>query len=130
MKHFLSYDFWFYVNPVTLSRADKVFVLVAGTLVLLGLVFLIIAWRATTPISKRLLSRFRTCFLTIGIVSALWFFIRFENVRALGTHFVFALIMLVGLVWFGYIFFYLIRRYRSEIRAWEKEQLKLKYLPK
>lgn len=128
IKQFFSYDFLFYVNPVRLGRVDKAFALAAVASIILAVVCKIWARMASNTVTKKLARRLVLLMSTVGITGIMWFGLRYQNVTVLGSHFVFLLIVLTGIIWFGYIVKYWWKNYTPERIAWEKEQVKLKYL--
>ena len=128
LKHIFSYDFMFYVNPVHLSRVDTLFGLIAGLSIVVS-----IACKGAMRFSKndvftKLVHRYFRLSATVGIVGALWYGLRYQNIDIFGSHFVFILLLVIAAIWKFYIVRYWFAKYRSEKDAWEKEQIKRKYL--
>lgn len=128
LKHFFSYDFQFYINRIRLEPADQIFGLIAAGLVVIAIFFYVLSRFRKDRVSKRVARRFANIFATIGIVEVLWYGARYQNVNFFGTHFVFLLILLVGVIWTLPTLWYLLRKYGAEKAAWEKEQVKQRYL--
>jgi predicted membrane protein len=116
------------IDQLTLHRSDKGLFVVGGALVIVGIIFRLISWSAKNPFTKALRRRFSTWALTIGLLEALWFGLRYQNTQILGSHLVAFLILLIGLVWFIYILKYALGQYRRNLAQWEKDLLKQKYL--
>jgi len=98
--------------------------------VLLSVVLKIATLYAPNPIDTAFRNRFYRLFLTIGLIEVVWFGARYQNVRFFGTHFVAILVLLVGILWFIQIAVSMFRHYKVDKTAWEREQIKQKYLPK
>jgi hypothetical protein len=123
-------DYLFTVNRVFLARSDKLFFVVGAALVIVAIVFKIAALYAPNPLDKILRNKFFNLFLTIGLLEVVWFGARYENIMFFGSHFLALLILLIGLVWFIFLAASIMKNYRSDKLMWEKEQVRLKYLPK
>ncbi len=126
----LTKDYLFKVNTVILLRSDKLFFVIGGVLVVLAIIFKIASLYAPNPVDKVLRNKFYRLFLTTGILEVIWFGFRFENVPFFGTHFVALLILLIGAAWFVKLVVSTIMHYKGDKVSWEKDQVKLKYLPK
>ena len=120
----------FYVDPTVLHRSDKIFFAIGAIAVVLAGVLKLGAWYAPNPIDRRVRERVYTMLLTIGLLEIVWFGARIQNIRFFGTHFAALVILLIGVFWLVKISTAVILRYRRDKAAWEKEQIKLKYLPK
>ena len=129
-KKLINLDYLFTINRVMLTRSDKVFLTLGIIGVALAVVLKIAARLAPTPADKRIRNRFYNLFLTIGLLEIAWYGARYEYIKFFGSHFVALLFLLIGLVWLIFIIADMAKRYRIERTEWEKEQVKLKYLPK
>lgn len=125
---FLTMNFLFSINPLGVEKIDKLFVLTSVCLIVLSIGLRFYSKVTKNDITTRLLKRLFKLLLTIGLLGVVWFGARYENVKFFGSHFVYLIIILVGLVWLGFIVSYIFRNFRKEKNAWEKEQLKLKYI--
>lgn len=128
LKYLYSYDFLFYINRVRLETADYVFAGIAAGLVGLAIVLRVVSWKNKHVVCKKLLMRWYRMSLTIGLLGIVWCGARYEYIRWFGTHTAFLILLVIGLVWTGYIVRYWLAGYRVEKTAWEKQQLKQKYL--
>ena len=128
-KKLLSYQYLFEVNPVLLTRSDKFFAAIGVVCVILAIVFKISAIYSPSPIDKNMRERFFNLFLTIGILEVIWFGARYQNIRFFGSHFIALLILVIGLVWLVNLILKIVKNYSIEKSAWEKDQVKNKYLP-
>lgn len=132
MTNIFSKDFLFYINRVNLETVDYAFVFVAVALVVLGCVFWFL-YRSIKKTSKPLAlvyRKFAHLGLTMGILGVMWFGARVEYVRWFGTHFSYLVLVLVALVWLARLVWFVVKPYKAQKVAWEKEALKNKYLAK
>ncbi len=129
LKSFFTSQYLFQINPAFISPTEKLFALVGAVLVLLAIVFKISSVLAPAPVDKKFRGKFFSLFLTIGLGELFWYFCRYQNIKFFGSHFMAWLIILIGLIWLGVIAVRMIKNYRKEKVAWEKEQVKSKYLP-
>jgi hypothetical protein len=125
----ISKDYLFTVNRVLLTRSDKLFFIIGVIMVVLAIVFKIAALYAPNPVDKIVRNKFFNLFTTIGVLEVIWFGARYENVSFFGSHFTALLILLIGLVWFIRLVISLVKHYRDDKTSWEKEQVRMKYLP-
>lgn len=130
LKAYFSPDYLFQINSAYVSPKEKLFLFAGAVLVLLAVVLKIAAALAENPVDKRLRQKLFNLFLTFGLFELFWYLCRFEAVRFFGTHFMQWLIIVIAVVWFIAIIVWAIRNYGKQKEVWNKEQLKLKYLPK
>ncbi len=77
---------------------------------------------------KKVASRIATIFTTIGILEIVWYGLRYENTVFLGTKFVAATILLIGLVWLYFPLRYLVTRYKTDMADAERKVQREKYI--
>lgn len=130
IKSLFTYNNLFQINSAYVSPAEKMVFFAAAALVLLAMVFKIASRLALNPVDKAFRDRFYRLFLSIGIAELLWYLCRYENANFFGSHFVALVIALIGVIWFLAILVSMLRYYGKEKTNWNKEQVKLKYLPK
>jgi hypothetical protein len=130
IKQFFTYQNLFQINTAFISPREKLFFLSGVILILLSIVLKISSVLAPNPVDGKYRQKFYHLFLSIGLVEILWYLCRYENAMFFGTHFVALLIVLIGLVWLVAILTGMFKNYKKEKDVWEKEQVKLKYLPK
>ena len=126
---FLTPDFLFQINRVQIEYIDEAFLYIGIAMVVLAFVFKLGARLAPSSVDSEYRGKFFSLFVSIGFSVIVWFAARAQLVRFFGTHFVVLLILFVGLVWFAWIVVKMARNYRKEKQAWDKEQMKKKYLP-
>ena len=129
-KSYLTKEYLFQINHVIIARGDKVFAAIGAILIVLAVLFKLAAVFAPTPVDKKYRQKFFNLFLSIGIYEVIWFGARAQTVTFFGSHFVALLGLLIGLVWLIILIVKMIKNYGREKQGFEKEQVKLKYLPK
>ena len=130
LTKYLSQTFLFDINRIQIERIDKVFGLIGAVLVILAIVFKLASIYAPTPSDNKFRGKFYALFFSIGLSEIIWFLCRWQTVTFFGSHFVALFFLLVGVIWFLILVVKMIKGYSKEKADWEKEQVKLKYLPK
>lgn len=130
LKQFVSPQFLFTFNSANIDPGEKLVFIFGVVLVLLAIVLKISAILAPNPVDSKYRQKFYRLFLTIGFGEVFWYLLRYENAMFLGTHFVAMAIAAMGLLWFVVIIINLARKYKADKMVWDKEQVRLKYLPK
>jgi len=130
IKSFLTPQYLFQINSAYVGPQEKLIFLAGVILLLLAVVLKVSSVLAPNPVDSKYRQKFYRLFLSIGLGEILWYLCRYENVMFFGTRFVAFLIVLIGIVWFVAILAGMFKNYRKEKVVWEKEQVKLKYLPK
>ena len=128
IKHIFSYDFLIYINRVRLDNTDTTFAVIAAVLIVAAIAIRVYMYFEKHIVRYQLLSRVWRMSLTIGLLGAVWYGARYQLVGWFGTHLAFILLMLVGVVWAGYILKYYLQSYKKEKSHWDHKQLKDKYL--
>lgn len=127
-KKVFSSEFFLQIDRVRLHRADWLILILGAALVVSGLIVVLIKRSKTNPFAKKLLTRLTQMLVTTGFLEIIWFGLRYEAVRWFGTRVAAALVLAGGLVWLGFILNDFRKRFKKETEAWQKEQLKMKYL--
>jgi len=130
IKELFSAQSLFEINRVMIEPQDKALMFVGLVLVVLAVVFKLAAVYAPTPVDKKYRGKFFSLFAWIGVSELVWFLARSQYVRFFGTRFVAFLILLIGLIWLVMLVMKTLKGYSAEKREWEKQEVKLKYLPK
>ncbi|MDR3642494.1 MAG: hypothetical protein P4L74_02590 [Candidatus Doudnabacteria bacterium] len=130
IKQYISPEFLFTFNSANISPGEKLVFISGIILVLLAIVLKISAILAPNPVDAKYRRKFYGLFLTVGLGEIFWYFLRYENAMFLGTHFVALIIAVVGIVWFAVLVTNMARHYKGNKQVWDKEQVRLKYLPK
>lgn len=130
LKSYFTPDALFNVNSAYISPREKLVLITGAVLVLLAVVAKIAKVLAPSPADSKYRQKFYKWFLSLGLLQLFWYGCRYENVRFFDTHFLLYIIWLIGLVWLVKLLAAMIKNYPTEKQTWEKEQIKLKYLPK
>lgn len=130
LKNIFSYQNLFQINTAFLSPQEKILFLVGVVAFLLSIIFRISASLAPNPIDKEFRHKLYRVFMFCGVGEMLWYLVRWQNVPFFGTHFISGAIFFIAFVWLIWIIATVIKNYSSKKEAWNKEQLKLKYLQK
>lgn len=108
---------------------EIVFFWVAVGLSVLGLLMQLLQRRIAAGSPRRfLLGRFIHLFLTTGVLLLLWAGAAREDIPWLQSSLVAWLLLLGFLVWLGFILRYQLKSYKAQLRAWQEQELKSKYL--
>jgi hypothetical protein len=83
---------------------------------------------AKVALKKELFWRMAKPFLFLGITELLWFGARYEYVSFFGSHFVAFLLIVIATVWLGMGLKWKFKVFPGLYAAWEKEELRQKYL--
>ena len=112
-----------------LVRSDKVIFYASLISIALAIVIkiFVLAKPKMSPVAV-LLSRFFHLFLTMGILVLIWVGAREQAIPWISTHFMALVLFIISVVWLGYIVKYYFRKYRHEVKDWQDEQVKRKYL--
>jgi hypothetical protein len=127
-KELISSKWLFGIDRVLLHRFDRAMFITGLVLVIAGITIKVGSMFVKNPFLKKIMNRFFALGLSIGALELLWYALRFENTRVLGTHFVALLIALAGLIWFIFIAKYFFFQYKRDNEQYKKELLKQKYL--
>ncbi len=129
MKQLLDLNFWFGVPTEILTHADMLFGYTAAASFGVGVIILVAVRWVKNVIYKKLLNRIGYLGVTIGLLAALWWGVRYENTPIFSNRYWLGLITLSGIVWLLFIVKFLIFNFRKELAEYEREQLKNKYIP-
>ena len=129
IKKLFTYNYQFTITTAV-SRGDKLYAVLGGILILLAVVVKIASILAPNPVDKKYRGMFYAPLLTTGLWEVVWYGLRYEYINFFGSHFVAWLGLLIGLVWFAFVAIKTIHHYGMERTTWQKDQVRLKYLPK
>ena len=130
LKQYLTPQFLFTYNTANVSPTEKLIFIFAIVSVLLAIVLKIASVLSPNPVDAKYRGKFYRLFLTIGLSGLAWYFCRYENVKFFGTHFIAGLIILAAIIWFIALLVGIFKHYKTDKNVWDKEQVRLKYLPK
>jgi hypothetical protein len=128
IKQFFTSQYLFQINRLQLETSDKVFFIVGLTSLVLAIVSTIFARLVSNPAQQKLVRKLSHSLWFLGLAETIWFGARYQFVYFFGSHFFALLLLLVWLVWLVFILKYALTGYRRERLAWQKEQIKRKYL--
>lgn len=124
-----SREFLFSSQLPSITRHDQALFVAFGTILALAVAFWLLRMSSRDhQVRAGLFSRFFHGFLAFGILGAVWSLFRYIVVPVLGIRFVALLILFGFVVWLGFIVRYLITRFAAEVKEWEREQVKKRYL--
>ncbi|HTL39225.1 MAG TPA: hypothetical protein VL306_00205 [Methylomirabilota bacterium] len=128
MKLLLDPIFWLSQPPSTLTRAD--IFLGYFFLALVGVSIIIWIWTRFIRHSvwKKFIKQFEYLYLTIGLIGLLWFGIRYENTPIFACRYWMGIILLIAIIWKIFILKYLIFNFPAEVKDYNHEQIKNKYI--
>ncbi|MDP2933415.1 MAG: hypothetical protein Q8N81_04765 [bacterium] len=121
------YSFLFDLPP-SLTRADMALFVFFGAVLLFAIASYLLSRTVKNNVSARLARRLSGGGFGFAVVGAIWAGIRYLSIPYLGTRFVASLILFSGLVWLGFVLKYVIFKYGVQMRQWEHEQVKSRYL--
>jgi hypothetical protein len=129
-KNFFTAKYLFETNIILIPQQDKYFFVAGVAMAILAFVFKLSAIYAPDPVNKKYRQKFFNLFLYIGFCELIWYGARVQHVRFFGSRFVAWLVVLVGLMWLARLILKMAKNFGKEKNVFDKEQVKLKYLPK
>ncbi|MBI3232064.1 MAG: hypothetical protein HYZ51_03230 [Candidatus Doudnabacteria bacterium] len=129
LKDFFTPKFLFEINRIQIQPADKFFLMVGVAGLVIAVIFKLSAKFSPSPVDTKYRNKLFNVFLFLALGEIFWYGARVQLVRFFGAHFVAILIILIVFIWLILALWKMFRNYRGEKTAWEKEQVKLKYLP-
>ena len=130
LKNIFTLKSLFELNTISIEAADKFFLLLGVSLILLGIVLKIAARLAPTPVDRKYRNQLFSWIFYGGLAEFFWYGARSQNIRLFGlrvTALVILIIVILGVFW---VLWKIWKNYKSEKINWEKEEVKNKYLPK
>lgn len=129
-KDFFTSQSLFSINRIQIQPADKFFLLAGMAAMVVAIIFKLGAKFSPSPVDAKYRNKLFNVFLFLSLAEIIWYGARAQLVRFFGTHFAAMLIILIAFVWLVISLWKMFRNYRTEKSTWEKEQVRLKYLPK
>ena len=129
-SEFATTQFWFAIDRAMLHQSDRIFLLIAAVLFVIGLIILTFALVTKNQFLSRVAKRMSKIFITIAVLEALWFGLRYQLVQVFGTKAAAVLILLTGLVWLYWPLKYLIKNYKVDMAEAQRAASREKYLNK
>ena len=129
IKELFTTQFLFSINRIQILPADKFFLFVGIVALVLAVILKLSAIYSPNPIDAKYRAKLFNPVLFLAIAEIIWYGARAQLVRFFGSHFVAILLMLIFLVWLIVVLWKMLMNYRREKTEWEKEQVRMKYLP-
>ncbi|GAC1412976.1 MAG: hypothetical protein NVSMB66_3710 [Candidatus Doudnabacteria bacterium] len=128
-RHLFTQDFLIApsFNGIT-SVSDKGILSLTLLLLAFGIFLSAITKKLKNPVQKNLWKRWQKLAYTISLLALVWVFFRYEGIPQISAHWLVILIYLIGLVWAVRIIRYVLKTYQPQKEAYDKEQLKKKYM--
>ena len=126
---FTDYYFWFLQPSSFLDNFDKVIAVVFAALLAIGIILKLVSIMFKNPIVVKLLNRFYKLTFWTGLFGLIWFGFRYENTPIFAKRFWAAAIVILGMVWLGWVVKYLAFNFFAEKKEFESESLKRRYIP-
>jgi hypothetical protein len=124
-----DYYFWFTQPPTIFTHADKVFGDSFLACLILGIILAIAKRFVSNEVVKKLINKFSSWFLYLGITGLVWLGLRYENTPILAERLWAGVIVLIGIIWLIFILKYLVFNFRSDKIQLDRETVKNKYIP-
>jgi hypothetical protein len=124
-----DYYFWFAQPSTILNSYDKVVGYVfAGLVVLAVLIWIFRRLLIKHPVVKKLINREANAIFWTGLLGVIWFGFRYEAVPIFSKRLWAGLIIIMGLIWLGFIKWYWLKRFKREKQEYDYNQVKNKYI--
>ncbi len=129
IRHFFTRDYLFAPSFHGLTGfSDGFYTGVTLGLLIVGISLVFKVKRTKNALRRELLLKWRRFCFTIGILGAIWVFLRYEGIPMIGVHWVIWAIGLIAIIWALYIARFYKREYLPKIAEIEKEEMKKKYM--
>ncbi|HEX3099879.1 MAG TPA: hypothetical protein VHQ41_02810 [Patescibacteria group bacterium] len=129
-REFATTQFWFAIDRSGPHPSDKVILLAAAVIFVLGILVLVYARFAKNQFLADVARRVGKIFVGTAILEALWYGLRYEYAQVLGTKAAAAVILLGGLIYLYSPLKYLITHYKTDMAVAERAASREKYLKK
>lgn len=124
-----DFKLWFTQPSVILSKTDLCLGYFFAACVILAIVLKLCKRFSKNPVKLKLMDKFFSFLLSVGITGLVWFGFRYENTPIFAALSWAGLVMALGLIWFLFIVKYLIFGFTSELREYDRQLQKSKYIP-
>lgn len=121
-----DYLFGYAYNGIT--RSDKIYFAMALILLALGIFTFVYKLASKNRHKREYLQRWVNMFLTIGVLGAIWFGLRYELIQGLSSRIIVLLIYLWGIAWAIFIIRHYFKKYRPTMAEYVKDQQRKKYM--
>jgi len=124
-----EYFFWFAQPSSILNSYDRwAFYFFAAMVVLSIVTWMVRKFAVKHPVTKKLLDRYHSALFWFGAVGLVWFAFRYESVPIFSRRVFAGSIIVAGLVWVGFVKYYLLFKFRKEKQEYDAQLLKNKYI--
>lgn len=124
----ISLDYLFTIDRLNLAPTDWWYMYIGIGLVVIAAALRIVERALKNPFDRQLARKLFVLCLFAGLAEIIWFGARYQNVRFFGTHFVALIILLATFVWGSILKIRYWMKRSGQLSAWQKEQIKQKYL--
>jgi len=128
LQKLFSTQYLFGAPSTSLTHTDFYIYYVGAVSIGLGIILFFLYRLQRNPVRRGLFLRWTRLSFWIGVLLALWFWSRYELVNFFSTHIVAVAVVLIAIVWLGYILKYQFGKYRMKLGEFEREQIKKKYM--
>ena len=129
-SEFATTQFWFAIDRAMLHQSDRIFLLIAVVLFVIGLITLAFAIITKNQFLSHVAKRVSKIFITIAVLEAPRPPLRYQLVQVFGTKAAAVLILLAGLVWLYWPLKYLVKNYKVDMAEAQRAASREKYLNK
>lgn len=130
MNEFLSWSYWFILRPAPWQELSNIVLGLSIGLVVLFILFkIIIKVFRLKGVNARVLTKLAVMFLTLGLLSLVFWFFRLERVPFFSARFWWLALILLFLIWLVFIFIFWLKKKPEEREAQLKAVEFDKYLP-
>ena len=124
----LDPNFWFSQPSIILTGGDRDFGYIFLASLVVSIILIIAKRFIQHGIMKKLVSKVFYLLLTIGLTGLVWYGIRYENTPIFANRYWAGLVFIFGMIWGLFIVKYLIFNFPKELKQYNYEVLKNKYL--
>lgn len=129
LRKFFDYNLWFTQPSIVLSQPDLYLGYFFAACLIISIVLKLSGRLTKNQIKTKLMNKFFYLLLTTGLSGLVWFGFRYENTPIFAMRAWAGGVLLVGLIWFLYILKYLFFHFFAELKEYDHELIKNKYIP-
>lgn len=122
-------NLWFSQPSIILSRADFYLGYFFAACLILAIILKVLKRFSANLVKIKLNNKFFHLFLTVGISGLVWYGFRYENTPIFAVRAWAGANLVLGVVWFLFLVNYLVFNFNSELKEYDRELLKNKYIP-
>lgn len=129
MSMLTDYNFWFAQPSSLLNKYDWALGYMFGGMVALSIIlWLVKKFFVTHPVVQHLIQRTVNSLFWMGLIGAVWFGFRYQIIPILSKRVVAGGIILIWLIWVGFIKYYFWFRFFKDKQEYDYTQVKNKYI--